>query len=177
MIRAYRAKGHHYLAVADELEKGFTPLPVAETGKAHQHYVSEQRAKLPDPLLEEKLNLASDFSNATVREITYDEAKNMIYANEYLGTMPGGVVGCYGLFFGEYLGAVEVFGSTAGTKVNTQAPGHCVKPKVGFFADFTTVRNRNPGIPSSVEDNLFDFFLTSHVLSRSLRASVRQSPS
>jgi hypothetical protein len=117
LIRALEARAKKYLALAAKLKKGFNPLK-AHTGKAHQRLVREQRAKLPDPLLEEKLKVASDFSKATVREITYDEAKNVIYANEYLGTMPGGVIACYGLFFGDYLGAVEVFGSTAGTKVN-----------------------------------------------------------
>ena len=161
VIRAYRAKGEHYLALADELEKGFTPLPVAQTGKAHQRLVREQRAKLPDPLLEEKLKLAADFSKASVREITYDEAKNVIYANEYLGTMPGGVIACYGLFFGEYLGAVEVFGSTAGTKVNQLCgPEHTDKVAVQVRGATEHWAHKNSG--SHLISRACDLMATKH---------------
>lgn len=92
-------------------------------GKAHQRLVREQRAKLPDPLLEEKKKLAADFKNATVKEISYDTAKNVILQNEYLGTMPGGVTNCFGLYFGVHLGSVVVFGSTAGNKVAASVCG------------------------------------------------------
>ena len=59
MIRALEAQGHKLLELAAKLKKGFRPLPVAETGKAHQRLVREHRAKLPDPLLEEKRKLAA----------------------------------------------------------------------------------------------------------------------
>ncbi|MGC1452364.1 MAG: hypothetical protein WA830_20225 [Candidatus Sulfotelmatobacter sp.] len=97
LIRALEARAKKYLALAAKLKKGFKPLKT-HTGKAHQRLVREQRAKLPDPLLEEKKKLAADFKNASVREISYDVAKNIILANEYLGTMPGGVKNCFGLF-------------------------------------------------------------------------------
>jgi hypothetical protein len=130
LIRALEARAKKYLALAAKLKKGFKPLPVAETGKAHQRLVREQRAKLPDSLLEEKKKLAADFKNASVREISYDIAKNIILANEYLGTMPGGVKNCFGLFFGEYLGSVVVFGSTSGNKVAASVCGPEHKDKV-----------------------------------------------
>ena len=132
LIRALEARAKKYLALAAKLKKGFKPLPVVETGKAHQRFVREQRAKLPDPLLEEKKKLAADFKNASVREISYDVAKNVILANEYLGTMPGGVKNCFGLYFGDYLAAVEVFGSTAGTNVarSVCGPEHADKVTV-----------------------------------------------
>jgi hypothetical protein len=116
LIRALEARAKKYLALAAKLKKGFKPLKT-HTGKAHQRLVREQRAKLPDPLLEDKITAAADFKNASVREISYDIAKNVILANEYLGTMPGGVTNCFGLYFGGHLGSVVVFGSTAGNKV------------------------------------------------------------
>jgi hypothetical protein len=122
LIRALEARAKKYLALAAKLKKGFNPLKT-HTGKAHQRLVREQRAKLPDPLLEEKRTLAVDFKNASVREISYDVAKNVILANEYLGTMPGGVTNCFGLYFGAHLGSVVVFGSTAGNKVATSVCG------------------------------------------------------
>ena len=123
LIRALEARAKRYLALAATLKKGFKPLPVVETGKAHQRLVREQRAKLPDPLREEKKKLAVDFKNATVKEISYDTAKNVILANEYLGTMPGGVTSCFGLYFGEHLGSVVCFGSVGGTKVAASVCG------------------------------------------------------
>jgi hypothetical protein len=122
LIRALEARAKKYLALAAKLKKGFKPLKT-HTGKAHQRLVREQRAKLPDPLLEDKIKAAADFKNASVREISYDVAKNVILANEYLGTMPGGVKNCFGLYFGDYLASVEVFGSTAGSRLAASVCG------------------------------------------------------
>jgi hypothetical protein len=122
LIRALEARANRYLALAAKLKKGFKPLKTS-TGKALQRLVREQRAKLPDPLLEEKRKAAADFKNATVKEISYDVAKNIVLPNEYLGTMPGGVTNCFGLYFGEHLGSVVVFGSTAGNKVAASVCG------------------------------------------------------
>jgi hypothetical protein len=130
LIRALEAKAKQLLALAAKLKKGFKPLPVAETGKAHQRLVRERRAKLPDPLLEEKRKLAADFSHARVEEISYDIAKNVILANEYLGSMPGGITNCFGLFFGEHLASVVCFGGVAGTKVAASVCGPENKDKV-----------------------------------------------
>ena len=59
-------------------------------------------AKQPEPQLKEKRALAANFKNAVVRAISYDEAKNLILANEWLGNM-GTTEFTYGLFFGAYL--------------------------------------------------------------------------
>ena len=90
LIRALKARVKTYLAMIANLEKGFKPLRTS-TGTALQRLVRERRAKLPDPRLQEKKKLAADFKNATVKQIPYNTAKNVILANEYLGTMPGGV--------------------------------------------------------------------------------------
>ena len=91
-------------------------------GKAHQRLIREHMATQPEADLEEKLRLAADFKSATVREITYDEAKNVILANEWLGNM-GTTEWTYGLFFGKYLAGVACFGSTAGTNVASSICG------------------------------------------------------
>jgi hypothetical protein len=122
LIRALKARVKRDLALIAKLENGFNPLPVAETGKAHQRLVREERAKLPDPLLEEKCKLAADFSNARVEQISYDTAKNVVLANEYLGTM-GSASHCFGLYFGDHLASVVCFGSVAGTKVAASVCG------------------------------------------------------
>ncbi len=90
--------------------------------KAHQRLVRELRAKLPDPLLKKKRKLAKDFSQASVEQISYNVARNVILPNEYLGSM-GSPSHCFGLYFGEYLGSVVCFGSTAGTKVAASVCG------------------------------------------------------
>jgi hypothetical protein len=130
MIRALKADVEKKLALIAKLEQGFDPLLVAETGKAHQRLVREHRATLPDPLLEEKRKLAADFSNARVEEVSYDTARNVILANEYLGTMPGGVTDSFGLIFGEHLASVVCFGAVAGTKVAASVCGPENKDKV-----------------------------------------------
>lgn len=131
LIRALEAQAQKLLALAEKLKKGFRPLPVAKTGKAHQRFVREHRAMLPDPLLEEKQKLAADFTHARVEQISYDTAKNVVLANEYLGSM-GSVSDCFGLYFGEHLGSVVCFGSVAGTKVAASVcgPEHAEKVKV-----------------------------------------------
>lgn len=122
LIRALEAQAQKLVALAKKLKKGFRPLPVAKTGKAHQRLVREHRATLPDPSLEEKRKLAVDFTQARVEQISYDTAKNVILANEYLGSM-GSVSHCFGLYFGEYLGSVVCFGSVSGTKVAASVCG------------------------------------------------------
>jgi hypothetical protein len=73
-------------------------------------------------LLKEKRKLAKDFSQATIEQISYDVAKNVILRNEYLGSM-GSASHCFGLYFGEYLASVVCFGSVAGTKVAASVCG------------------------------------------------------
>jgi hypothetical protein len=122
LIRASVAHGKKLLGLAEKLKKDFNPLPVDATAKAHQRVVREHRATLLDPLLDEKRKLATDFTHARVEQIPYDTAKNVVLANEYLGSM-GSVGHCFGLYFGEHLGSVVCFGSVAGTKVAASVCG------------------------------------------------------
>jgi len=97
-----------------QLAADFQESPVS--GKCHQRVIRERLAEQPEPNLEEKRRLAADFKNAVVREISYDEARNLILANEWLGNM-GTTEFSFGLYFGEYLAGVACFGRTAGTQV------------------------------------------------------------
>jgi hypothetical protein len=103
------------------LVKDFREFPA--NGKCHQRIVREMMSEQPDPLLNEKLALAADFENATVREISLAEARNLVVAQEWLGNLPGGTEHAFGLFFGDYLAGCVCFGSTAGTKVKTSVCG------------------------------------------------------
>jgi len=96
------------------LSKDFEDYPA--NGKAFQRVIRERMAEEPDSLLAEKQALAADFKNATVREISLAEARNVIVAHEWLGSL-GSTEFAYGLFFGDHLAGVVCFGSTAGTKV------------------------------------------------------------
>jgi hypothetical protein len=132
LIRALKAGVKTYLAMIATLEEDFKPLNTS-TGKALQHLMRQRRGKFPDPLLEEKKKLAADFKNATVKQIPYNTAKNVILANEYLGTMPGGVTNSFGLYFGRHLGSVVCFGSVGGTKVAESVCGPENKDKVAVL--------------------------------------------
>ncbi len=103
-----------------ELLDGFREFPA--NGKCHQRIVREMMAEQPDPLLKEKKALAADFKNATVREISLAEARNLVVASEWLGNL-GSSEFAFGLFFGEYLAGCVCFGSTAGTKVRASVCG------------------------------------------------------
>lgn len=102
------------------LSRDFKDFPT--NGKAFQRVIRERMAQEPDPLLAEKQALAKDFSNASVREISLEDARNVIVAHEYLGTL-GSSEFAYGLFFGDYLAGVVCFGSTAGTNVRSSVCG------------------------------------------------------
>lgn len=103
------------------LVKDFREFPA--NGKCHQRIVREMMAEHPDPLLSEKLALAKDFTNASVREISLAEARNLVVAQEWLGNLPGGTEHAFGLFFCDYLAGCVCFGSTAGTKVKASVCG------------------------------------------------------
>jgi hypothetical protein len=103
-----------------ELFNNFREFPTS--GKCHQRIVREMMAEQPDPLLGEKKALAADFKNATVREISLSEARNLVVASEWLGNL-GSSEFAFGLFFGEYLAGVACFGSTAGTNVKASVCG------------------------------------------------------
>jgi hypothetical protein len=55
-------------------------------------------------------NEAVDIGTATVRPISLTEARAIIERHEYLGTMPAVARWAFGLFFGDRLGGVAVFG-------------------------------------------------------------------
>lgn len=103
-----------------QLSKDFRDYPA--NGKAFQRVIRERMAEEPDPLLAEKLTLAADFQNATVREISLEDARNLIVAQEWLGSL-GSTEHAFGLFFGEHLAGCVCFGSTAGTKVRASVCG------------------------------------------------------
>ena len=114
LIASLKNASEHLDASRHNLSADFKQPP--SNGKAHQRLIREHMATQPEADLEEKQRLASDFKNASVRQISYDEAKNVIMANEWLGNM-GTTEWTYGLFFGKYLAGVACFGSTAGTNV------------------------------------------------------------
>jgi hypothetical protein len=127
LISALKNAAADKTSLEKRISKDFEELP--ENGKCHQRLVREGRAKLPDPLLDEKRALAADLKkNGTVREISYDEAKGLILANEYLGSM-GAAKFYFGLFIGPYLASVVCFGNTAGTNVAASVcgPAHAEK--------------------------------------------------
>jgi hypothetical protein len=103
---------------------------IPSNGKCHQRLRREAMALLPEPDLEEKRRLAADFKNATVKEISFQEAKSVILSNEYLGSIPGGIRFSVGLFFGPYLAGVECFGATAGSNVAASICGDTYKDRV-----------------------------------------------
>jgi hypothetical protein len=99
----------------EQLSEDFEEIP--NNGKAFQRIVRERMAMLPEPDLDEKKRLAADFTNASVREISYDEAKTIILQYEYLGSMNASTKYSVGLYFGPYLAGAECFGSTGGANV------------------------------------------------------------
>lgn len=110
----------HAAESKSQLSKDFEDYPA--TGKAFQRVIRERMAEEPDPRVSEKQELARDFKNASVREISLEDARNVIVGHEYLGAL-GSPEFAYGLFFGEHLAGVVCFGSTAGTKVRASVCG------------------------------------------------------
>jgi hypothetical protein len=104
----------------EQLSSGFQDFP--NNGKAHQRIIRERMAEQPDPLLEEKKALATDFKNAVVREITLAEARNLVVAAEWLGNCGSGEH-AFGLMWGRFLGGVVIFGSNAGSNLKTSVCG------------------------------------------------------
>jgi hypothetical protein len=109
---------------------GSNPTVSLHTLKAHQRLIRERHALEVDPLIEDKRAAASSMSNAWVREIDNETAKQIILKYEWLGTM-GTTDYRFGLYFGEYLAGAVCFGRTAGTKTAASVCGpeyaHVVK--------------------------------------------------
>ena len=114
LISALRNAVKDGAAFGAQLSVGSREFP--SNAKCHQRLIREHMAEQPEPELEGKRRLAADFGNAVVREISYDEARNVILANEWLGNM-GTTEFSFGLFFSEHLAGVACFGRTAGTQV------------------------------------------------------------
>lgn len=126
LILALKNSLKHAAESEAQLSKDFQDFPA--NGKAFQRVIRERMAEEPDPLLGEKMALAADFKNASVREISLAEARNVVVTQEWLGNL-GSSEFAFGLFFGEYLAGVACFGSTAGTKVKASVcgPEHAAK--------------------------------------------------
>jgi len=120
LTSALRNLAKHAADCEKQISTDFEDYPA--NGKAFQRVIRERMAEQPDPLLAEKLALAADFKNATVREISLAEARNVLMGHEYLGTL-GSAEFSYGLFFGKYLAGAVAFGSTAGTAVKRSVVG------------------------------------------------------
>jgi hypothetical protein len=131
LISALRNAAGDAANFAAQLSSDFQEFP--SNGKCHQRLIREHMAAQPEPDLEEKRTLAADFKNAVVREISYDEAKNLILANEYLASM-GTTEFSFALFFGEHPAGVVCFGRTAGTNV---AASICGAEHAGKVATLT----------------------------------------
>src|ERR1035437_4788833 len=71
--------------------------------------------------------------NAVVKEISYEQAKSVIIANEYLASMNSATEWSYGLYFGEHLGGVIGFGAVAGSNVAASVCGAHHRHKVAII--------------------------------------------
>jgi hypothetical protein len=88
--------------------------------KAYQRTIRETAVPEPDEVI--KRELAKDFSHASVREVDYATAKELILRYEWLRSM-GSTRWSFGIFFGEHLGGVCCYGSTVGTRVPESIAG------------------------------------------------------
>jgi hypothetical protein len=116
IIVALTYSAHHAIDATASLKED---MPVFTEGLAHQRQVRNLMASQSDdePDLDVKLRLAVDFSQASVKLISYEQARAVILQNEYLATT-GTADFCWGLYFGEYLGGVVCFGRTGGNSAN-----------------------------------------------------------
>lgn len=88
--------------------------------KAYQRIIRENAPS--EPAEEIKRALAQDFTHATVREVDYATAKEIILRYEWLRSM-GSTRWAFAVYFGEYIGGVCCYGSTAGTRVAESIAG------------------------------------------------------
>jgi hypothetical protein len=120
LILALKNSKSHVSESETQLLRDFEDYPA--NGKAFQRVIRERIAREADPLLSQKLALAADFKNASVREISLADARNLVVGAEFLGNL-GSAEHAWGLFVGEYLAGCVCFGSTAGTKVKDSVCG------------------------------------------------------
>ena len=88
--------------------------------KSYQRIIRETAP--PEPDEDVKRALAQDFTHATVREIDYATAKQLVMRYEWLHSM-GSTRWSFGIFWGDYLGGVCCYGATAGTRVAESIAG------------------------------------------------------
>ena len=145
LISALRSASRDAAGFVERLSADFRDFPA--NGKCHQRIVREMMAEQPDPLLEEKKALASDFKHTVVREISYEEAKQVVMANEYLASM-GTTEFSFALYFGEHLAGVACFGRTAGTQVGASICGVEHAPRVATLCRGACVHWAHPNSAS-----------------------------
>jgi hypothetical protein len=90
--------------------------------KAHQRLIRERMARLPEPDIDKKRELASSLDNAEVREIDHKAALEIILQYEWIGNA-GTSEYRFGLYFGPYLAGVVSFGRTAGSNAAASVCG------------------------------------------------------
>src|SRR5262249_27661709 len=120
LILALKNSLKHAAESEAQLSTDFEDYPA--NGKAFQRVIRERMAAQPNPLLPEKMAFAADFKNASVREISLADSRNLIVCFEWLACL-GSTEHAFGLFFREYLAGCVCFGSTAGTKVKSSVCG------------------------------------------------------
>ncbi|HEU0119008.1 MAG TPA: hypothetical protein VFQ91_00660 [Bryobacteraceae bacterium] len=78
------------------------PTEPPKLAKAHQRQIRENQALLEPPF-------EANIKAAEVREIGRNEAKAIIEKYEWLGSMPGFIVRCFGIFFDGVCGGVAIY--------------------------------------------------------------------
>ncbi len=131
LMVALNHAAEEYASAAANLADGYQEFP--NDGKATQRHVREHMAKQPEPDLKEKKRLAKSLDNASIREISYDDAKQVILGHEWLATM-GTSEFSFGLFFGKHLAGVVCFGSTAGSQTASSVCGEEHRHKVATIS-------------------------------------------
>ena len=118
----------HEAGAAQKLSENFKDFDRSE-GKAYQRIIRERLAQMPEPNIDEKRRLASDLSNATIREISRADARGLLMQHEWLASL-GSSEFYMGMWTGPYLAGVVAFGTTAGTNTRASVCGVEHKDKV-----------------------------------------------
>jgi hypothetical protein len=117
----------HEAGAAQKLSEGFKDFE--NTGKAFQRQIREHLATLDEPDLEEKRRLASDLSNASIREISRADSRGLLLQFEWLAGLGSGEF-YFGLWVGSFLAGAVCFGTTAGSNTKSSICGVEHKDKV-----------------------------------------------
>jgi hypothetical protein len=88
--------------------------------KAYQRFIRESAPPEPDEDI--KRELAKDFTHASVREVDYATAKEIILRYEWLRSM-GSTRWAFAVYFGGFIGGVSCYGSTMGTHAHESIAG------------------------------------------------------